>query len=144
MEVSHTPLDKPTPRDAWSALKDLPQRVATLVKKYESSNAGGFEDFERELRTLFAQTECAVTEEALARHDVDLPFVFIDGQMHRRAWRCAQTYLTAAGAVSVTRTLYRARRGERAVAARWSATSASWRGTGRRSPHARARCWSRT
>ena len=50
-------------------------------------------------------------------HDVDLPFVFIDGQMHRRACRCAQTYLVAAGAVSVTRTLYRARRGERAVAA---------------------------
>ena len=43
--------------------------------------------------------------------------MFIDGQMHRRACRCAQTYLTAAGAVSVTRTLYRARRGERAVAA---------------------------
>ena len=109
MEVSHTPVDEPTPRDAWAALKDLPERVATLVKKYESSNAGGFGDFERELRTLFAHTECAVTEEALARHDVDLPFVFIDGQMHRRAWRCAQTYLTAAGPVSVTRTLYRAR-----------------------------------
>ena len=42
--------------------------------------------------------------------------MFIDGEMHRRACRCAQTYLTAAGAVSVTRTLYRARRGERAVA----------------------------
>ena len=60
---------------------------------------------------------CVVTEEVLARHDVDLPFVFIDGEMHRRACRCAQTYLTAAGPVSVTRTLYRARRGERAVAA---------------------------
>ena len=35
MKVSHTPLDKPTPRDARTALKDLPQRVATLVKKYE-------------------------------------------------------------------------------------------------------------
>ena len=117
MEVSHTPVDKPTPRDGWTALKDLPQRVATLVKKYESSNAGGLEDFERELHALFAHTECAVTEEALARHDVGLAFVFIYGEMHRRACRCAQTYLTAAGAVSVTRTLYRARRGERAVAA---------------------------
>ena len=117
MEVNHTPVDKPTPRDASTALNHLPQRVATLVKKYESSNAGGFEDFERELHALFAQTECAVTEEALARHDVDLPLVFIDGEMHRRACRCAQTYLTAAGPVSVTRTLYRARRGERAVAA---------------------------
>ena len=117
MEVSHTSLDKPTARDAWTALEELPQRVNTLVKKYESSNACDFEDFERQLHALFAQTECAVTEEALARHDVDLPFVFIDGEVHRRACRCAQTYLTAAGPVSVTRTLYRARRGERAVAA---------------------------
>ena len=118
MEVSHTLVDKPTPRDAWTALTDLPQRVnSTVLKKYESSNACGFEDFERELHALFAQTECAVTEQALARHDVDLAFVFIDGEMHRRACRCAQTYLTGAGPVSVTRTLYRARRGERAVAA---------------------------
>ena len=117
MEVSHTLVDKPTPRDCWSALKELPQRVSALLTKYESSTAYEFEDFERQLHALFAQTECAVTEEALARHDVDLPFVFIDGEMHRRACRCSQTYLTAAGAVSVTRTLYRARRGERAVAA---------------------------
>ena len=103
--------------DVWTALNNLPQRVGALLKKYESSNAGGFEDFERELHALFAQTQCAVTEEALARHDVDLPFVFIGGERYRRACRCAQTYLTATGAVSVTRTLYRARRGERAVAA---------------------------
>ena len=117
MEVSHTPADKPTPRDVWTVLQDLPQRVSTLLKKYESSNAGAFEDFERELHALFAHTECAVTEEALARHDVDLPVVFIDGQRHRRACRCEKTYLTAAGEVTVMRTLYRARRGERAVAA---------------------------
>jgi len=91
--------------------------VSTLLKKYESSNAGGFEDFERELHALFAHTECAVTEAALARHDMDLPVVFIDGEKHRRACRCEKTYLTAAGEVTVMRTLYRARRGERAVAA---------------------------
>ena len=102
MEVSHTPVDKPTRRDVWTALDALPQRVGSLLKKYESSSAGGFEDSERDLHALFAQTECAVTEEALARHDVDLAFVFIDGEMHRRACRCAQTYLTAAGPVSVT------------------------------------------
>ena len=117
MEVSHTPVDKPTTRDVWTALKELPGHVRALLKKYESSTTCEFEDFERELHTLLAQTECAITEEALSRHDVDLPFVFIDGEMHRRACRCAQTYLTAAGPVSVTRTLYRARRGERAVAA---------------------------
>ena len=117
MEVSHTPVDKPTARDVWTALEELPQRVSALLKKYESPNDCRFEEFERELHSVFAQTECAVTEEALARHDVDLPYVFIDGEGYRRACRCAQTYLTAAGPVSVTRTLYRARRGERAVAA---------------------------
>ena len=104
-------------RDVWTALEELPQRVSALLKKYESLNDCRFEEFERELHSLFAQTECAVTEEALARHDVDLPYVFIDGDEYRRACRCAQTYLTGAGPVSVTRTLYRARRGERAVAA---------------------------
>ena len=57
------------PPDVWTALNNLPQRVGALLKKYESSNAGGFEDFERELHALFAQTQCAVTEEALARHE---------------------------------------------------------------------------
>lgn len=52
------------------------------------------------------------TEEALAGHDVDLPFVFIDAEMHRRACRCADTCHTAAGPVSVTRTLFRARHSE--------------------------------
>ena len=61
MKVSHTPVDKPTPPDVWTALNNLPQRVSILLKKYESSNAGGFEDFERELHALFAQTQCAVT-----------------------------------------------------------------------------------
>ena len=117
MEVSHRPTDKPTPHDVWTVLQDLPQRVNTLLKKYEPSNAGGFEDFELELHALLTHAECAVTEEALARHDVDLPLVFIDGQRHRRACRCEKTYLSAAGEVTVKRTLYRARRGERAVAA---------------------------
>ena len=116
MEVSHTPVDKPTPRDLWSVLQDLPQRVSALLKQYESSNTSEFEDFERELHALFGETECAVTAEALARQDVDLPHVFIDGEMHRRACRCEKTYLGAAGPVTVMRTLYRTRRGEPAVA----------------------------
>ena len=117
MKVSHTPMHKPTPRDVGAVLEELPQRVSALLKKYESSHSDSFEHFERELHQVFAHAECAVTEQALARHDVDLPFVFIDGVKHHRACRSAQTYLTAAGPASVTRTLYRARRAERAVAA---------------------------
>ena len=49
MEVSHTPVDKPTRCDVWATLETLPQCVGSLLKKYETSNAGGFEAFEREL-----------------------------------------------------------------------------------------------
>ena len=41
----------------------------------------------------------------------------IDGEVHHRGCRCEKTYLSGAGPVTVTRTLYRARRDERAVAA---------------------------
>ena len=54
---------------------------------------------------------------ALERHDVDLPHVFIDAEKHHRAYRCEKTYLCAVGPVTAMRTLYRARPGERAVAA---------------------------
>ena len=118
MTVSHSFIAASTPRDdVWTTLEDLPQRVSALLEKYASSDTSAFEDFERELRTLFARTECAVTEEALARQDVDLPFVFIDGERHRRAGRFEKTYLSAAGPVTVLRTLYRARRDAPAVAA---------------------------
>lgn len=118
MEVSHSCVGASTPRDDVSTvLEALPKRVSALLKKYTSPDAGAFEDFERELRTLLAHTECAVTEEALARHDVDLPFVFIDGERYRRAGRFEKTYLSAAGPVTVMRTLYRARRDAPAVAA---------------------------
>ena len=117
MPVFHAPVEKPPTRPMWSALEALPQRVSALLETFESSNGSSFEDFERELHAVFAHTECAVTEEALARQDVDLPFVYIDGEVHRRACRCEKTCLSAAGPVTVTRTLYRARRDERAVAA---------------------------
>ena len=45
------------------------------------------------------------------------PHVFIDAEKHHRAYRCEKTYLCAVGPVTAMRTLYRARPGERAVAA---------------------------
>ena len=65
MPVSHTPVNEPTPLNAFAILAQLPQRVSTLLKHYEASQVSDFEDFERQLHVLFAQTECAVTGEAL-------------------------------------------------------------------------------
>jgi hypothetical protein len=46
---------------------------------------------------------------------VDLPFVVIDGQRHHRVLRSTETYLSAAGPVTVARTLYRSGQGRAVV-----------------------------
>ena len=117
MSVSHNAQCEPTRGDVWTMLEELPHRVAELLKRHESSRELGFEAFEHNLHALFTQAECAATREALERHDVDLPYVFIDGEKHRRVYRGEKTYLCAVGAVTAMRTLYRARPGEHAVAA---------------------------
>ncbi|MGH7671656.1 MAG: hypothetical protein ACREMC_02065 [Gemmatimonadales bacterium] len=74
------------------------------------------EQFERELHTLFAAAEAEAVGDELARFDVDLPGVEIDGMPHRRVLRCEETYMTAAGPARVMRTLYSTRHdGELAV-----------------------------
>ena len=117
MSVSHVSHDEPTRVDVWTVLKELPQRIQALLKRHDASQELGFEELEHELHALFTHAECAATSEALERHDVDLPHVFIDAEKHHRAYRCEKTYLCAVGPVTAMRTLYRARPGERAVAA---------------------------
>jgi len=77
-----------------------------------------FESFEREARRRFAAAEAEFVAEELARLDINAPAVEIDGVGHRRVLRCAQTYMTAAGPVTIERTLYSTRQDdERAVCA---------------------------
>lgn len=74
------------------------------------------EAFETELRAMFAAAEAEAVADELARFDVDLPAVEVDGVWHRKVLRCEQTYMTAAGEVKVTRNLYSTRQaGERTV-----------------------------
>jgi hypothetical protein len=76
------------------------------------------EQFEREVRRRFMAAEAELVGEEIARFDVDVPVIAIDGVPHRQVLRCTQTYMTAAGPVSVERSLYSTRQeGERAVAA---------------------------
>ena len=117
MPVSHNARREPDRADVWTVLKALPHRVGELLMRHESSHELDFEAFEQALHALFAQAECAATSEALERHDVDLPHVFIDGEKHDRALRGEKTDLCAVGPVTATRALYRAHPGERAVAA---------------------------
>ena len=65
------------------------------------------ECFERELHEYVLEVERDVLAEELARLDVDLPAVTIEGEVYRQVVRCEETYTSAAGAVRVMRSLYR-------------------------------------
>jgi len=68
----------------------------------------GFEAREREIHALFVEAEREVLAEGLERLDVDVPHIMVDGRKHVRVLRSSETYTSAAGPVTVKRTLYRA------------------------------------
>jgi len=70
---------------------------------------GWFEEVETELRRRMLEIERDLTAEIMAAHDVDAAAVEIAGKVHRRVLRAEQTYMTAAGPVTVARWLYRDR-----------------------------------
>jgi hypothetical protein len=99
-----------------NALDEL--RAFMNERRAARGSVADFESFEREARRRFAAAEAEFVAEELARLDLDAPAVEIGGVLHRRVLRCPLTYMTAAGPVTVERTLYSTRQdGERAVAA---------------------------
>lgn len=71
-----------------------------------------FEDFEKRLHEQLQDVERELLSEELARADVDAPAVIVEGTTYRRALRSTETYMTAAGPVTVERTLYKDRTDE--------------------------------
>lgn len=76
-----------------------------------------FESFEERLHRQLQEVEREILAEDLARADVDVPGIVIEGTSYRRVVRAQETYMTAAGPVQVERTLYKDRtdEAERAV-----------------------------
>jgi hypothetical protein len=109
MQVSHECTVLTTSEKAFDRLQ------AFLAQR--RSARGAVEDmaaFERELHGYFVAAEREVLAEELARFDVDLPTLEIEGDLYRRVLRCEESYVSAMGPVRVMRSLYRAE-GERTV-----------------------------
>jgi hypothetical protein len=70
---------------------------------------------EQELHRLFVAAEREALRHELARFDLDVPTIEIDGERCPRVLRCATTYTSAVGPVRVTRSLYRHPQGGHAV-----------------------------
>ena len=87
-------------------LSDLGRKLRRLSERPAAEQ--DFERFEGEVHQLFAVAERAALARELERLDVDRADVSIGGRRHRRVLRASETYTSAAGPVTVQRTLYRA------------------------------------
>jgi hypothetical protein len=114
--MTGSPMFAPTASPKTTAWDDL--RRFLDERRRALGPVEDLEAFERELHRRFAAAEAETIGDELARFDVDLPTVEIDGVAHRRVLRWPETYVTPAGPVRVERTLYSTRRdGENAVCA---------------------------
>ena len=101
MSASHAEQVEPTGSSAWETL-----RLFLEERRGSKAPSADFEEFEGRLHDLVAAMECEAVGEELARFDVDVPVVMIEGVPHRRVVRCSETYFTTAGPVRVPRSLY--------------------------------------
>ena len=67
--------------------------------------------FEQELHRFFVAAEREALGHELARFDLAVPVVEVDGERYHQVLRCATTYTSAAGPVRVERSLYRPSQG---------------------------------
>jgi hypothetical protein len=80
-------------REQWATQTDL-------------SSADRFESFEQDIHTLVMALEGELVSEELSRYDITVKEIEVDGKVYRRSVSLPETYLTAAGRVSVERHLY--------------------------------------
>ena len=95
------------------------QRLRQFVSDWHAQQIDGlpdFEQFERELHEHVLAVERELLAAELARYDVVAEQVAVEGVVYRYTLTASETYLSAAGPVTVTRRLYRpAGRGSRSI-----------------------------
>ena len=102
MEVSHK-----SGSGESQALDSVREYQVIQRQRWQDGRPLELETFERELHAHVMDLERELLAEELARYDVDVPEVEIEGVTYRRALESTETYLSAAGPVTVERHLYR-------------------------------------
>ena len=85
------------------------ERLDAFVTELRSTTVpvSDFEQFERRLHELFAAAESEIIASELAKFDMDVPEVIVDGVRCRRVFRGPATYLNGAAEMRIERSLYR-------------------------------------
>jgi hypothetical protein len=98
-----------------AAIEQLCQFVLEWQTQWKTSTPD-FERFEHELHEKMMVIEREILTEELARYDIDAEQIEVGGVLHRQALTSSETYLSAAGPITVERHLYRpAGRGSRSI-----------------------------
>jgi len=113
MRVFHVDAEYTNSGRSTRALERLREQLDAMRSRAEGERS--FEHVEREIHALFNEAEREVLGEKLESLDVGLPHILIDDQRHHRVLEGTQTYTTAAGPVTVRRTLYRSARNRAVV-----------------------------
>lgn len=100
------------PRIGAEAMLAAIQRFVADRRMRTGNKGERFAEFERELHAKVMEFERELIAEDMARADVDVEAVMVEGTTYRRVVRCEDTYFTAAGAVHIERTLYKDRTDE--------------------------------
>jgi hypothetical protein len=106
MELCHTDFFLHSPAAQRLAEYIQKQRERWAGQPVDLSSMGNFEGFEQELHTLVMALECELVNEELCRYDITLQKIEVDGKVYDRSVSLPETYLTAAGRVTVERHLY--------------------------------------
>lgn len=88
------------------AIQKLGQFVLEWRTRWETSPPD-FERFEHELHERIMALECELLTEELARYDVEAEQIEVGGVTYRQALTSSETYLSAAGPLTIERHLYR-------------------------------------
>lgn len=97
------------------ALQQLGQFVREWQREWEASPPD-FERFEHELHERIMVLESELLSAELARYDVEAEQIEVAGVTYRQALTSSETYLSAAGALTIERHLYRpAGRGSKSI-----------------------------
>lgn len=84
----------------------IQKRQEKWVGQTDISRVDDFESFEQDIHTLVMGVECELVGEELSRCDISAKEIEVDEKVYRRGVKLPESYLTAAGRVSVERHLY--------------------------------------
>lgn len=104
---SHASAIKTSPEIALESLFEFEEQWSATHPRGED-----FDEYEKQLKSHIDALHCAHLAEGLSRCDVDTPLVLLDGIEHRQVVRCEATYISVAGPIRVTRSLYSNRSGD--------------------------------